>query len=49
MTETAQAAQTTTENERTKELYDISRQLSRRGPRTTAAITNMDGKLLKNK
>lgn len=49
MTEKAQVAQTAAENGRTKEQYDITRQLSGRGPRKTAAITNKDGKLLKSK
>ena len=49
MTGKAQAAQTAAENGRGKELYDITRQLSGKGPRKTAAITNKDGKLLKNK
>lgn len=49
MTEKAQAAQTAAENGRTKEQYDITRQLSGRGPRKTAAITNKDGNLLNSK
>ena len=48
MTEKAQAARTAAENGRTKELNDITRQLSGRGPRKTAAVT-MEGKLLKSK
>ena len=49
MTEKAQAAQTAAENGRAKELYDITRQLSGKGPRKTAAIINKDDKLLKSK
>ena len=49
MTEKAQAAQTAAENGRAKELYDITRQLSGKGPKKTAAITNKDDMLLKSK
>ena len=49
MTEKAWAAQKAAENRRAKELYDITRQLSGKGPRKTVAITNKDGNLLKSK
>ena len=49
MAEKAQAAQKAAENGRAKELYDITRQVSSKGPRKTAAITNKDVKLLKSK
>ena len=49
MTEKAQVAQTAAENGRAKELtYDITRQLSGRGPGKTAAVTNKEGILLKS-
>ncbi len=49
ITEMAQAVQTVVEDGRAKELYDITEQLSGKGPRKTAAITNTDWKLLKSK
>ena len=30
-------------------MYDITRQLSSRGPRKTAAVTNKEGRVLKSK
>ena len=49
MTEKAQAAQTAAENGRAKELYAITKQLSGRGPRKKAVVTNKEGKPLKSK
>ena len=49
MTEKAQAAQTAAENGRAKELNDITRQLSGRGPRKSVAVINKEGKRLKSK
>ena len=43
VTENDKAAQTAAENGRAKELYNINRQLSGKGPRNTTAITNNDG------
>jgi len=47
--EKAERAQNAAENGRHKELYNIIKQLTKRGNRQTAAVKSKDGELLKNK
>ena len=49
MAEKAERAQNAAENERSKQLYDIIKQLTGQNNRQAAAVKNKDGELLKNK